>query len=409
MPRFREYHLHLPNFHFDTNHDMRFLFAVRIIRDLVAKISLFFLPVYLFKLGQENFSSLFGLSMNSFQIGITTVAVYFLLLRLTVLLLSMPIARLMQKTGVAKMFAFGHIFYVLLFALLMMSTKIPWLIVPAALIDGLQVVFFWTPYHILLARNSSKNHIGQDLGLQQFLLQLVSILAPAFAGAGILYFGYSFVFLVAAAGVLLSMVFALQIKNEFYTVSVSLRDMREWLQQKSFRKLSLSYAGRYINDASLAVWPLYIFLVLGSIEKVGYLYTFSLFIAMVFSLFIGSYIDHHKQKKWFFASGGLLSIVWLVRSFVTSIWLIAFVDVADRLTANFYSLFFDAQYLKGGKGKQDISYFTYREVIVSFAALIYWSLFILIFILTQSWFTLFAFAAVGVALSLFVSDQQLSE
>jgi hypothetical protein len=388
---------------------MKLLFAVRVIRDLVAKISLFFLPIFLFNLGYHQLSEATGFFFTPFQLGIITLAGYYFIARVVVLLLSMPLAKVMQKMGIAHTFAFGHLFTILAFALLMFTTQYPWLIWLAALAEGFQIVLFWTPYHVLLARNTSKSHVGQDLGLQQFLLQLVSVLAPAFAGAGIFYLGYSFIFLVATAGVLLSMIFALQISNQYFEVGASWTEMKLWLQERSFRKLALSYAGRYINDATLAVWPLYVFLALGAVEKVGYLYTVSLFIAMVFSLFIGSYIDHHRQKRWFFASGGVLSLLWLVRSVVTTLWTIAVVDVIDKLTTNFYALFFDAQFLKRGKGKRDISYFTYREVILSLGAVIFWLLFIGIFMVTQSWLLLFILAATGVLMSLLVSDKLSTE
>jgi MFS family permease len=409
MPQFREHHLHFPHYYFDHNREIKLLFAVRIIRDLVAKVALFFLPVFLFQLGSDQIATQLSSTgwlgwMSDSQWGLVTVAMYFLALRCTVLGLSIPLSKVIEKMGLGKMLAVGHILYVLVFALLMLATQNPWLVIPAAIIDGIQVAFFWTPYHVLLAKNATRSHLGQDLGVLQFSFQLIAVLAPAIAGAGIVTLGYSFIFFLAAGGSLLSMIFALQLTNEYYKVTTSWQEMRVWLQDRQFKKLAISYAGRYINDATLAIWPLYIFILLGSVDKVGYLYTTSLFLAMLGSLFVGTYIDHHKHSKWFFASGGVLSALWIIRGFVSTIWTIAIVDTLDKLTANFYALFFDAQFLKGGKGKKDIAYFTYRETLLSAGAIVFWLLFLLIFLIIQSWKVLFVIAAVGVLFSLLVTD-----
>lgn len=406
MPRFREYHLHLPHFSFDNGREMKLLFAVRVIRDLIVKVSMFFLPVFLFQLG---FSQLGELStpwfyLGSFQLGMLMVGAYFLILRTTVLVLSLPVAKLMQKIGTGRMLALSHIWYVLVFALLMLGTNYWWLVLVAAFIDGVQIMFFWTPYHVMLADNAHSQYMGRDLGLLQFLLQLTAVLAPAVAGASILLFGYSFVFLFAVGASLLCMIFAFQLKNNLYQSKVSFSELGKWLRIKNFRRLALSYTGRYVNDAVIAVWPLYVFLVLGAVDKVGYLYTVSLFLAMMFSLFIGAYIDKNRGKGWFFASGGFLSLLWVARSFVTSLWTIAVVDMAERLSSNFHWLFFDSQFLKGGKGKKIIPYFVYRELILSAGGVVFWLAFSIIFAFAQSWTVLFILAAVGVMMSLAVTD-----
>ena len=187
---------------------------------------------------------------------------------------------------------------------------------------------------------------------------------------------------------------------------VSFKEFRGWLREKQFKKLTLSIAGRYINDAALFVWPLYVFIFLGSVDKVGYLYTISLFIAMMFTFFISVYIDHTKSRKPFFLSGGILSVLWLLRTQFLSILSIALIDVVERLTSNFHWLFFDMLLMKRGKGSNALSYFVYREIVLNVTAIAFWVIFAGFFMLNWGWNSLFLFAAVGVILSLLMKDRE---
>ena len=408
MPLFKEYHLHLPDFLLEKSKQMKFLYVVRILRDLVNKIALFFLPVFLFQMG-NNQAAFFNANQNfirlsDFQWGMVVLAGYFLLYRVIVFILVIPVAQVIKKKGLARVLTYGLLAYIVLFSLLMGSTQYFWFIIPAAIADGVQTALFWTPYHVILARSIKKKQMGRGLGAIQFFVQLVGVVAPAIAGATIFLFGYSFIYLLSAALVLLSIICSLHITNEQVDEHVSLNKMKEWLKRPLFRKLVISFVGKYINDATIVVWPLYVFLILGTVDKVGYIYSISLFIAMILSLFIGSYIDHHKEKKLYFASGGVLSLLWVARIAVTNVWSVVVVDTIERFSANFHWLFFDAKLIKDGKGSQALSFFSFRELLISFTAIIFWLVFLLIFLFFNSWNILFVLAAVGVILSLLVTD-----
>ncbi len=122
------------------------------------------------------------------------------------------------------------------------------------------------------------------------------------------------------------------------------------------------------------------------------------------------YLAKQHNRKPFFLSGGLLSALWFVRTAVVGIWSIAIVDMLDKLTANFHWLYYDMQFMRRGKGSQALSYFVYREMVMSAGAIVFWLLFAAIFLLLPlGWYTLFIVAAVGVLFSVLVQDNKESE
>lgn len=407
MPRYRDYHLHLPHIHLDTSShpNLRYLYGVRVARDLVNKLALFFMPIFLFEFGKS--SGLYAFTgVSEFHQGILALGIHYVLYGLIALASAIPLAQLVRKNGHQKVMVFSYLLRLVSLTLLYMSTATPLLIFVAVFFEAIQSNLFWPSYHTVLSQNTLKNHMGQDLGVLQFLLQLVAVVSPALSGFVAASIGLSSIFLIALVGTLVGMIFTLFMDIKYQRDAISLREFVTWLKEVRFRKLTLSIMGRYVNDAALYVWPLYVFIFLGAVDKVGYLYTISLFIAMLFTFFISVYIDHNKSRKPFFLSGGVLSLLWLVRTQFLSVIGIAIIDTVDRLTSNFHWLFFDMVLMKRGKGSNALSYFVYREMILNITAILFWSAFMAFFLFDLGWNSLFVFAAVGVGLSLLMKDKE---
>ena len=187
---------------------------------------------------------------------------------------------------------------------------------------------------------------------------------------------------------------------------VSLKELTMWFREQRFVKLSLSITGKAVHDLAIFVWPLYVFLLLGNTERVGLLYSLSFLLSVIIGLFLRKRIDHQERRQPFYISGGMLSVLWALRSQVFTPWSIALVDAFDKLTGNYHWLFFDRLLFNRGKGRAALSYFIYREMIVAGAATAFWLFFALMFfILPIEWKGLFALAAVGVLLSLLVGKK----
>ena len=97
---------------------------------------------------------------------------------------------------------------------------------------------------------------------------------------------------------------------------------------------------------------------------------------------------------------------WIIRSFVVGFWSIVVVNTLDRITSSFHWLFFDRVWVVRGKGREGLSYFTYRQMITSAAAIVFWSLVFFLFYFLVKLDNLFLVAAVGVLLTLLVKEHQ---
>jgi hypothetical protein len=219
-------------------------------------------------------------------------------------------------------------------------------------------------------------------------------------------FGYEVLFSIGIALVAIGSFLSYFVDFPNEKDNISFKEFSFWLLDWRFWKLGISIFGKTIYDLSIYIWPLYVFLILGNTEKVGIVYSLSFLVSMVLSIFIGIKLDTEIKKKPFLVSGGVLSLLWYVRSQILGFWSIAFTDAIDKITGNFHWLFFDRVLMNRGKGREAFSYFTYREIIISFSSIVFWLIFVLLFLLSgMEWNGLFLVGAIGTLLSLLISNK----
>lgn len=404
MSRLDSFFLTLPGLYVISKSNIRLLYLVRVVRDILNKITLFFLPIFLFTFGKD-LPLLEKYGLNDLQSGMILIAVYFSLQRITIFFTAIPLGKIMIKWKFETSLLVAYLLRVVAFSCLYFSLQYPVLIIAAAIFEGIQSNFFWNSFFTLLTKNINEKSMGKELGLINFIFQTLTVLTPAVSGYLAYKFGMEVLFLLGIVLSLLSGILVAAINIKLPKDEVSWKEFSEWLKNPSFLRATGSFVGRYINDTVLFLWPLYIFLVLGSIDRVGFLYTFSLFLALVVAFFIGGYIDKvSHDKKPFFFSGGALSLVWLARTQALSLWGMALADTVEKLFSNFHWLFYDVLFIRRGKGSQAFSYFVYREMVISAVAMVFWAIVCIFFMVADSWTGLFIFAGIGVLLSLLITE-----
>lgn len=397
MPLFRKHHLQIHQFGIGRSANLRWLYLNRVVRDLTNKLVYFFLPIFLFEVGQTHLAKLIDLDSN--KSGFLMIILYFLMARPINAVLLIPFGKLISKTGHRQAMIQSYFIRALGFVFLYLSIKQPGWIVLAAALDGVQCALFWPSYQTTLSKQTNSETMGKNLGMLQFLTQLVGALSPAIAGLIVLYLGFDALFLVGIVTSLICLITVLMLDQPHDRDKISFTEFTTWAKERRYVKFALAVGSRYISDVVLFLWPLYLFILLKTVEKVGYLYTASLFISMVLTAVLTFKIDQIRSRKLFKVSGGLISIIWLIRLNLVSIWGIAFVDAFDRLASNFHWLFFDVTFYKRGKGSQAHSYFVYSELIQHTVMSIAWLLAGLLFFSSSIWTVLFILAAVSTAMT----------
>lgn len=398
----------LPVYHLDQGQDLRVLSVIRIARDLSDKGTIFFLPLFLYQTGAALHSVPLLSTLGDTQRGIVVMALWYVLLRMGVLVISAPLALSMARWGYKYSFALAGFSLMAAFLSLSLAAGQPGWLIPAALFHALQVASFWIGYDTLLSKITLKTHVGEDIGTIQFLFELGALLAPAIGGVISMTLGFQALFMVGLFLAALSFVAGLFIEHD-HPGLLSWQQIRQELIHPSFLHNYAASAGRYWQDALLIIWPVYVFFIVGAIDRVGFLYTLALFAALLTTFFSGIYIDHTKNKRSFVVSAAALAGLWVGRIGVSTAWGVALVDGLTKIISNFHWLFFDTMILRSGKAVSSLAYFTAREMALSITAIIFWLAVAGLFVVTHAaWQLLFIIAAIGTLISTVVSDKKWS-
>lgn len=388
---------------FGPDPNLRKLYMMRVIRDLVHTITIFFLPIFLYQYGSE-LELLRGYGLSTVQRGMLLIGGYYLVMRLIMVVVGIPAGQIARKLGLTKTLLLAHSMRLFAFVGLLLATQNVGYLVLSVVAEAFHTALFWPSYLTVLTEKTSFKSMSRDLGLLQFFLQLTAVIAPASSGYLAAHFGFEVLFLLAIICTLVGGGILLLMDIDALHDVVSWKEFREWVKERSFLRLTASFAGRYLYDSVLHIWPLYVFLVLGSIDRVGYLYTASLFLTMLVVFFAGLYMESSKPNKTFFLSGGMLMSFWFLRVNLFSVWGIALVDAAERLLGGGFWLFYDVIMVKRARGSQAFSYYVYRELVISIIAVLFWAAFAAFFFFSQGWNALFVVAGLGVLLSLLIRE-----
>lgn len=375
---------------------LRQLFWSSLLRQTGFALVDIFTFVYLYRLGMTNHFFAPWVS-DPVKQGILTVVANVLTLRTIQLIVIFPISTIAAKLGLPRAAIMGNLLMALRYLLLALSLRYPLLIFSAAIIQGLELSVFGPAYDTMFAKRASITKVGQDVGSFMFILRLTNALVPAFAGGLIATLGFQAAFIGTTCLLLLANIplFAIRWRETLSTPTA--RDFISWYQNRVDGKIVLAIAGRYVSDVGFELWPIYLMVVFGKIERLGLLMSFALFVSLILTYVSGWYVDHTKKNATFIVSGVFLSLFWLFRINLTLVSLIVVLEVAQKVVEGFFYPSFDALLYKISKQVDTFSFQVYREVLTAIVSILFWSLLGIIFLwYGLMWNWLFFIGAIGI-------------
>lgn len=360
-----------------------------------------FLPLFLFGIGRELEIKLsFGLT--PFTSGVLFVVLYYLLQRLVVLLTAFPLGKLIGKLGYVGSMGVGTLLLCANYLGFYLAQSRPVFLILSFVCGGMSMVLYWVAHDSLFSQIAKPGQIGRDVGAITFLTKIVRVITPALGGILIVYFGYQTFFIFGLGVVILSLLPYFFIPHLKVQSMPSIRQFGTWFKEARFRKFALVQAGIYMDIVAVILWPIYVMLSVGAIERVGFIFSLVIFVSLVLTYLAGWLIDRRLGVKFFILSGLVVSVSWLLRLFVRGAWDIVGVELVDKLGASMYKPCYDSFLLRRSKGKDVVPFFVYKEVLLSISAIILWSMAGLLFLLPSPWTGVFILGSLGILLSLFL-------
>ena len=378
-------HFHSHHFHFLIlkNKEIDALYFTLVFIHFADGLIAIFIPIHLWSLGYPLWQIITFYFLHS---------LYFLIL--------VPILfPLLKKLSDKMMMAAGLPFLAFYFLGLGYIEQFPFLFYVLPITVALYALLFNLGYHLDFSNASDDGEIGREIGTQFALSSVARFISPFLGGLIIGFWGFNSAFLAGSVMLVIAIIPLFFFPKRTLSSRMQIKTVLNFLKDKKLRFFNLSSFG-YATEKmiQLIIWPIFLFLVIGSIQKLGGVISLGLFAGVVAALFAGYLTDSGRRKKLITSASVVLSAVWIFRILASSVTALVGSQVLDDVFRNVIMVGWGSKYYNIARQLGDPGAFILsQEVIFRLSRIITLPLFALIafFLSAPSFFAvMFAVAAV---------------
>ncbi len=277
-------------------------FSVAIL-DFAWNMIALFEPIYLWKIG-------FSLSqILLFYLGVYIV--YFFLLPLG--------AKIARGYGFEHSILYSSPFLILYVLALFAIPFSPIFIGAAILAFAIQKTLYWPGYYGDFALYSEDGDRGREVGNLAMIMSFAAIGGPFAGGVLVYFFGFPTLFMLGAAGILVSNIPLFSTK-EIFGPAKPFSYIGAYKRLASKQTMRQLFAGIGYGEELIfmVVWPVFIFVAVKNEFSVGSLVAGATLLMMLILLYVGKLTDNNNKKS--VIKGGIIVsfVSWIMRMFMSS-------------------------------------------------------------------------------------------
>ena len=311
--------------------EVRSLYITSAIVRVADGLSAIFIPLYLWQLGEPLWRIFFFYLLLCAGMVLFIFILLPLLRRMTdksMMLASIPLS-VLYFWGLQYLGEISIAFYVL------------------PLIRALDLTFYNIGYNLDFSRAANAGHIGREVGSRFAAGSLVQALAPFVGGVFIAAAGFNYLFVLVGFLLLLAIVPLLWFRAHRSSSRLRAVEVVALLKDRSLRPFTLSGAG-YATEkmAGLIIWPLIIFLAVGSLANFGLIISIGVLVGALVEYGAGFLTDIGRRRRVITIGALVSAAVWLFRPFSATPAVILTNHIAASVSFGALTVAWAAQYYK---------------------------------------------------------------
>lgn len=279
-----------------------------------------------------------------------------------------------SRFGVKHSILFASPLYLLFIASLYFLPTSPWLLLAASSFLGASQAFYWMGLHLVFYHVSHPKHRAEEVGIRSGVTVIATVFGPLLGGFVITFFGFKVLFAVTAFFLLGSGLFLFVSKEKYEKYHFSVKAM---FDQKDWKNSLFFISKGTFVSAEGVVWPLFIFLILGSYITMGLVGSLMSMSSAALFWLTGRYSDRHANHRniirW---STFANSIILVGQAMVTTVFQVFALSILFSLTNALREAPIGALEYEKAKG-QVAAYFVSREVFICIGRILLLSLVLL--------------------------------
>ncbi len=385
MPNGHNYYQH---FHYNLNRELTELYISVALRNFALGLITIFEPIYVFLFFKDTLALPYAISLALVYFAIQSIGQGFLYPLGSKILSAIGVKRTMLLS-----IPFLFLYYIGLWHIAFFGLFIFLLPILRSLAGGL----YWPAFHLDFVRFSKKETRGKQISYRNVIASLAASISPFLGGFLIVQLGFPFLFGAVLTILILSIV-PLFLSPEVYDDNhISIKEGIKDVFGKPYRWQMLGFASSSLESVSAVyIWPIFLFTLAISFETLGIIMSATMFLTLLFVLYIGRLIDKRGAEKVFKIGALLNMLIWPVRIFVHT-------PLDAFLSQTLHGLMRRAAYLPmgvlhynwvGQKPHERMSKIIARGIVLNFSDGLGLLLLALLFLFTETLTISFAIAAI---------------
>lgn len=183
-----------------------------------------------------------------------------------------------------------------------------------AVINSIQVAFYWFPLHVLFTHSSNSEVMGNQVGKLNAFPKIFTIFAPLIGGLLTIKYGFKTLFAFSILLYLFSVLPLILIPEIKISVKFNLNKFFSLF--KKYTKFAFAQSLLRVNEITEGIiWPIFIYLSFKSVLKIGMIGTLLGVGGILFTYLIGNFSDKYNKKNIIKAGSLFMILIWAARYF----------------------------------------------------------------------------------------------
>lgn len=302
--------------------------------------------------------------------GVWMAVWYVVFQRLVVIVSLLPGGKIVERIGYRRSMLVGELLLMGKYlAFTYVSPGLLWPLLPAFVCGGLFISLYFTAYHGLFLDDNDDARIGSQSGLLDMLGRLATVVSPLMAGMIVARWGFDVLFMLGLLFIVASVGPLLFMPHHHHAVErVSWAAVwKEIRLRVRFRRVLAFF---HIQSAVLDVlWPIYVFLLLGSYEVFGSLYAFVMLVSGIAVWGAGKLYDNRPLHRVYPFVSMSMAVLWVGRFMAQSVVALFAVDGISRVLSPFWWMKIRRYELGKGEKMSGVVFGIAHELVLSVAKL----------------------------------------
>ena len=301
---------------FLKNKDMNEIYVSFAIMAFAESLITIFVPIYLYKLGYM----------------ISSIIFYFLLVSFSFVMFSFPGARIVSRLGVKHSIFFSTFFMIAYYLGLRFIGVFPALFFVLPVLLSLRMVFFNLGFHLNYIEHSDKRLRGHELSLIYAVSMTATVIGPFIGAVIIAGYGYSLLFVLGSLLLLVSVMPLFFTKEAYEKIKFDTTGLLDMFSKKD-RNLLLSFSGYAVESIiGRVLWPLFLIMLLLSIQTVGLIFSASMILSLIVFYFIAFVTDRFDRREVLKFATVFYFFAWIGRLFADTYLKVLAIDSYKNLS-----------------------------------------------------------------------------